>query len=196
MRPTHRIGVAAGVVALMLSAATVAAQPATVAETIAIHVRDYARLNARELDKAARLTDGVYTRVGLRLVWPHGSARLAPPDGLRHFDVVILDGELTDRESPEPNVLGKASRLTKRARVYYPRVLARASGTRSDPAHMLALVLAHEIGHLLLPDHGHSARGIMKPTWDQPVGTLPGFTRAQAELLRHMARDPDRQVAQ
>ena len=43
MRPTHRIGVAAGVVALMLSAATVAAQPATVAETIAIHVRDYAR---------------------------------------------------------------------------------------------------------------------------------------------------------
>ena len=195
MRPGHWIGMAAWVVGMTLPATTVAAEPAA-ADTIAIHVRDYTGLNARELDIATRLAGEVFSRVGLHLVWPEGSARLATEDGLHHFDVVLLDAAMTERESPEPNVLAKASRTTKRARVYYPRVLARATATNSDPARVLAFVLAHEIGHLLLPEYSHSRRGIMQPICERVAGTLPGFTTGQAEMLRTVVREPGRQLGQ
>ena len=57
---------------------------------------------------------------------------------------------------------------------------------------MLAHVMAHEVGHLLLP-HGHSATGLMRANWDaadlrRAVYRQLNFTAEQAELIRARLR--------
>ena len=54
---------------------------------------------------------------------------------------------------------------------------------------ILALAMAHEIGHLLLPPPSHSTSGIKRPLWDGDdirhavLGQLT-FTSAQSSLIR------------
>jgi hypothetical protein len=58
---------------------------------------------------------------------------------------------------------------------------------------VMGLVMAHEIGHLLLP-YGHSRTGLMRPNWD--IGdlqsthnpTMFAFTPEQADVIRERLR--------
>jgi hypothetical protein len=50
--------------------------------------------------------------------------------------------------------------------VFYDRVLRLAHKYQQPAAAVLALAIAHEIGHLLLPAPAHTATGLMKPEWD------------------------------
>jgi hypothetical protein len=58
-----------------------------------------------------------------------------------------------------------------------------------DLSTILAYVIAHELGHLLLPGYGHSPTGVMRADWDNPLardvvkGSLT-FTDAQAARIR------------
>jgi hypothetical protein len=69
----------------------------------------------------------------------------------------------------KPHVMGVALKETRGTMVYvfFGRVehFARAHRIRSST--MLAHVIAHEIGHLLLPKGWHSDRGLMRGTWDR-----------------------------
>ena len=49
--------------------------------------------------------------------------------------------------------------------VFYDRVLRIAHQYRQPVDVILALAMAHEIGHLLLPAPAHSATGLMKADW-------------------------------
>jgi hypothetical protein len=58
---------------------------------------------------------------------------------------------------------------------------------------MLAYVIAHEIGHLLMPGNVHSLTGVMQAGWDTALvrdaarGSLT-FTEAQAARIRAASR--------
>jgi hypothetical protein len=63
------------------------------------------------------------------------------------------------------------------ATVYMDRVEWMARQTGTDRRVLLGRAIAHELGHLLMPTSGHSARGLMRATW------------SSAELRRTRARD-------
>lgn len=55
---------------------------------------------------------------------------------------------------------------------------------------ILGHLMAHEMGHLLLPIDGHSVTGIMQERmgrreWALAIAGLLGFTREEAEMIRH-----------
>jgi hypothetical protein len=60
---------------------------------------------------------------------------------------------------------------------------------------VLACALAHEVGHVLMPDHGHSQEGLMRACWDRDDfnsadrGQLR-FIPEQAALMRQSLRSP------
>ena len=62
-----------------------------------------------------------------------------------------------------------------------------------DASQLLGHVIAHEMGHLLLPSGAHSAAGLMRPIWDlaqvqaADQGALT-FTPDQAGLIREHLR--------
>jgi hypothetical protein len=51
-------------------------------------------------------------------------------------------------------------------------------------ARVLGRVLAHEIGHQLLPAQGHSASGLMRATLDYKEPAPPAFTTTQLDSIR------------
>jgi hypothetical protein len=49
---------------------------------------------------------------------------------------------------------------------------------------VLARVLAHEIGHQMLPLQGHSESGIMRPSLNYRAAAPPTFTHDEAAAIR------------
>jgi hypothetical protein len=81
-------------------------------------------------------------------------------------------------------VLGRASRPTSRAYIFYDRVFDHARMTGSDVSRLLAGVIAHEVGHLLLPALSHAPSGIMRAHWDRQMVRVPDFTVDQGATIR------------
>ena len=159
------------------------AEPAMVA-TVVAHVRDYQQVSHGELAAAQELASHVYEKIGVRLVWTGGSRVGPSTDRFLHVDVVLLDRVMTMRNNPEPKAFGDASHATQRAYIYYPRILDHARHTRSDAVRVLALVFAHELGHVLLPEYSHSTSGLMRASWEGRLLYVPPFSAAQAEAIR------------
>lgn len=177
--------VAAVAAATFLAAARSFADPAPAA-TVVLHVADYAKVPAGEMGSAQQAAARVYERIGVQLVWTDGSARLAPADGAVHLDVWILTAEMTHRMKAAPDGFGQASHSTKRAYIHYSRILAYAKQSASDPARVLALVLAHEVGHMLLPEYSHAPSGLMRANWEGRIVGIPDFLPAQANTISRM----------
>jgi hypothetical protein len=117
-------------------------------------------------------------------VWTGGASATAPADGALHLDVLILSEDRTQEKMSEADALGEASSLTRRAYIHYSRVLAYATRTMSDSRCVLALVLAHEIGHMLLPEPSHTTSGLMRANWRGQIAVVPGFSPTQAATIR------------
>ena len=54
----------------------------------------------------------------------------------------------------------------RRAYVFLPRVLRTARKFKVEVERLMAVAIAHELGHTLLPDASHAAKGIMRAPWD------------------------------
>lgn len=165
--------------------------------TVVLHVTDYYRVPAGYLASAQRRAAAIFAKLRVRLVWTDGSQALAAPDHASHFDVAILSAPMTLAKKPEEGALGEASAATRRAAIHYARVLDYAKRSQSDPACVLALALAHEVGHLLLPPNSHSSWGVMRPAFEGRIARLPEFPSTQAATIRARlaAESEDRQHA-
>jgi hypothetical protein len=143
-------------------------------------------LSTRDRIEAQKRATRVYERIGVRLAWTNGDAADAPADGALHLDVVVLPGDMADQKSADQTALGQAGHVTRRAYIFFSRIEAYAIQTGSDPARVLAAVLAHEIGHMLLPVYSHSPSGLMRARWIGRVGDVPDFDRQQGETIRSL----------
>jgi hypothetical protein len=152
--------------------------------TIVIHVADFQRVPAADMSRAQRVAGETYARIGVRVMWVTGN-ETSVADGAVHLDVVILNDAMTMLKAASPTVLGQAGYETRRAYIFYPRVLSQARRSKSDLSRALAYVLAHEIGHMLLPGHGHVSAGLMQPVCDdRRLVNVPDFLPTQAQAVR------------
>jgi len=177
---TGRMAWIAGAVLTLATSARAADEP-----TLVVHLTDYEHVAPKELAEAETLVAAVYERIGVRLIWTSGSARLAPPDGHLHVDLLILDLAMTAADKPGNGVVGTGSHTAKRAAIFYPRVLTQAIRSQDRPARALGLTVAHELGHVVLPEYSHSPSGLMRAEWDGHIGTIPDFLSFQAVIVRN-----------
>jgi hypothetical protein len=107
-----------------------------------------------------------------------------------HLVVVVLSDSRTDQflkgQWGLDSVLGVAPQETNRVYLFWDRIARRAEEEFVLPQIVLGRVLAHEIGHHMLPQQGHSDTGIMRPTLNYQAHKLPAFTDAQAESIRKL----------
>jgi hypothetical protein len=73
--------------------------------------------------------------------------------------------------------------------VFYDHVVEFARAHRTATPSVLALVVAHEVGHALLPSPGHASTGIMQAAWDGDAIDRAsrhdlGFTPQQGAWIR------------
>jgi hypothetical protein len=179
---------AAAAAGLMVVSRLLAPSVADAAELhrVVLHLTDYQEVAPGELTQAQQLVVRAYGRIGVQLVWAGRPDGVRPDDGNLHVRVSILDQSMSERHNPDVNALGQGSHGAKWAHIYYPRIVTYARRTQSDPARVLAVVIAHELGHVLLPEYSHTRTGLMQPTTDERIVDVPSFLPAQASVIRQM----------
>ena len=151
--------------AVLISGPRAAADSETPRLTIQLQIVNDANVPADILESAQQRVSTIYARAGIELVGH--DTQPAAPSALR-FAVKIVPHSLHYGHD-KPDVMGAALRETRGTIVYvfFGRVERFARAQRVLSSTMLAHVIAHEIGHLLLPKGWHSDRGIMRGKWDR-----------------------------
>jgi hypothetical protein len=177
---------------ILLAVGTASATSAAAAEThpsIVIRVDDRAHLSAQALREAERVASGIYGGAGVNIAWKNDSIEGAPAIA----EVVIVPDVSALPTTPSDDSMGMTSNRdgarTHVAFVFYDRVERFAAAGGADVRTVLGAVIAHELGHLLLPLNAHSDVGVMKARWDPRFVPRAGrgvlnFSPEQARLLR------------
>jgi hypothetical protein len=155
-------------------------------EPLMVLVDDHAGVSADILQRALDITGKIFKEIDVDIIWlKRGDARLKETDVLRSVVIVhVFSREMADR-APF-GLLGIAASGTRFARVFYNRIEDLSPGNEKATACMLGHVVAHELGHLLLPPKSHSATGIMRAGLNGQIveqGNL-GFGANQAHLIK------------
>ena len=162
--PARRIVVAMGLMAAGLAGTAVEAFGAG-AELPAIRILVVNKVGVPPTDVLVRAqseTARIYAAVGVRLEWT-GQPALPP------VVVMIISDSNLEGQAVAANALGTAPAADEGtgrvAYAFYVRLQALAQRHGIDVAKVLGIVMAHEIGHLLLARGAHSSAGIMSGRW-------------------------------
>lgn len=139
----------------------------------------------------------IYRHAGIVISWAPLSS--VPRTGVE-LTLVMVSNSLAEMKDLNDDVMGVAhpgERTCGRiAFVFYNRIEAFARLHKQELPVVLAPVIAHELGHLLLPQQSHSPTGIMRANlrpsdlFDAARG-IPRFTDAQGERMRaRIAAEP------
>ena len=158
--------------------------------TVTVTVQDYASVPSDWLRQATNEMARIYHEIGVEIVWwdpPQSSSQSAPQDLL--IVIIRATSESSERNYPA-NAMGAASGTANdRGRVAYIFYNRTAQFTPLYRGRFLGHFMAHEVGHLLLPQYSHSPTGLMRAQWSRDdleraqYGRL-GFTSEQATLIR------------
>ena len=150
-------------------------------------IMNRAEVPADTLNRAQDDATRVFRLSGIALVWVGAEACQA---GCLTVRIVT---QPVSAKSRDPHMLGVAP-STPEARginlwIFYPRIRVYSAELGMHTSQLLGHVMAHELGHLLLPYGAHSVAGLMRPEWDRPqvraaAEGLLTFTPDQADLIR------------
>ena len=161
------------------SAYGAAPQHSTHRLTVAVY--DYAGIEPATLAYAKQIAGDVYLRAGIEIVW-------VDPDvfedaGSLHIN--LLSREITATSSISRDTVGFATPGSFAANAIYDRIREVAHDYHLPCGVMLGYVMAHELGHLLLPAHSHSESGVMRANLDVQLAAEKklGFTSDQSALI-------------
>jgi hypothetical protein len=145
---------------------------------VSISVHDYANVPTPLLAAAEDQAREIFRRAGLETVWLNCSPKLEREklepgscyfSNTSHLTLKISPRAMNAQFRSRIDVLGTSYPDEKRAGyfayVFYDRIQELAQRRRLGHA-LLADVMAHEIGHLLLGSTSHSASGIMCAHWN------------------------------
>jgi len=127
----------------------------------------------------------VYAGIDVPIEWTAESSAAA--DRTSAVRLILLPYETGDLRRTERQVMGAAVRTSEGnaiAYVYYRRVQAQADRYQVSIGSVLACAIAHELGHLLMPDAAHAASGLMRAGWGRD-----DFNRADQGQLRFLPDD-------
>ena len=141
---------------------------------VVVLVDDRARVQPHLLDLAEKQAARIYTHAGAKMVWRSAPAAVrsegpeAPDDG---FTVrLVIQAEFRGASGSTPTFLMGAAPDTAVecggvAYLFFDQITAFSNIMLRDPALVLGIVAAHEVGHVLLRRQGHSTAGLMRASW-------------------------------
>jgi hypothetical protein len=152
-----------------------------------VQLLDRAQIRPVVMSAVTKEVSAIFRHASVDVIWLTGDDRV---DFLRLL--VILDPD-PSKHTPEPgNTIGvtvkAAGNADPVAYLFVNRIDRVSREAGRNMATVMAYVLAHELGHLLLPPGSHSKAGIMRARWDPKVLTEAAqgiyFTREQAAQIR------------
>ena len=154
--------------------------------SLSLRIMNHAHLSSETVQRAAQEVSAIYRVAGVATTWVEASPHSGPGNG--SVDIVLMSEALADTHVRQRGFrhdnLGYAIRAARRAYIFCRHIHDIEIEFSREPGEVLGLVIAHEVGHLLLPDDAHSAHGIMRTTFDLRSRQRPYFSRAESDLLQ------------
>jgi hypothetical protein len=193
MGPSSAARWAFATVAMLVGAsgAVAAGQDAELELRITVRVYDKAGVQGAALTYAEARAARVFAMIGVNVDWVDGNEanrlNLVAP----YTILIMAEAPPTLKAAMKKlgtDVMGQGAPSVARAYIYYDRVLQLRVVPPRDVTTTLGDVIAHELGHLMLPP-GHSNLGIMRPSINMRSRSLETFTEAEAANVRGSVRD-------
>jgi hypothetical protein len=193
-----------------------AAQSSVGGTALAVHVRNYAEIDAKRLVKAESVAAEILRKAGAETRWagvedipPDQTGNCAEPSltSLSDIRLHIVSSTMAERLALPGNVMGLSPGSGPDRRLVYVfydsvrelsqrQLQAQAKGDiplRASVEQILGEMIAHEIGHILLNLPSHSKTGVMRGDWDLKdlydiAHNSLFFTQSQAEIIRREVR--------
>ena len=175
------------VTAYGVSAASRQAEPEV---RITVRIDDQAHVQGGYLKFAEARAAEVFAMRGVKLDWIDGEQANRLNVVAPYTILIMAEANATLKAKMEHlgmDVLGQGAPLVGRAYIYYDRIIRLNPVPPRDVITTLGDVIAHELGHLLLPP-GHSNLGIMRPSINMISRRLETFTDVEAAQLRERLR--------
>jgi len=148
-----------------------------------VRVDNVAGVLSDDLQFAEERASDIFRTIAVHIRW------IGQEDAVRqritpNFTIVLAEANKTaDGPGAFVDALGEANLTTRRAHVFYDRLMAVSTGTSQTIPGLLGDVIAHELGHFLLPPPGHSPGGIMRPELDSKSWAIRTFTAKQEQEI-------------
>jgi hypothetical protein len=157
---------------------------------LVVHVDDRAGVPAQDLAEAKREVEEIFADAGVSIMWKEGrfpaSVAVTITKGLATRQVALMLVNNTDDPLPGASgcTLGFAAKRPAVAYTFCNRINEQALLYPINVRRLLGRVIAHELGHVLLPPNSHSLHGIMRGNIDVGLENPDRFTRDQARVIR------------
>jgi hypothetical protein len=158
---------------------------------ITVRVDDKAGVQGATLKIAEARAAQVFAMSGVKVDWIDGAEanrlKLVEP----YTILIMVEAPAKLKAAMErigPDVMGQGDAFIGRAYIYYDRILQLRPIPPRDVITTLGDVIAHELGHLMLPP-GHSIVGIMRPSINMMSRRVETFTKEEAAQLRSVLRE-------
>ena len=191
MEHLHQRALTAGLIAIMAFTAQsrASAREPQDPERVSVLVRvdNMANVPADIVRVSEERAADVFGGIAVRLEWIDGQTANRDMVIAPYTVVLVSGGAVPDKaatKGPVDIVVGEAAAAAHRAYVFYDRIAAMRLISARDLASTLGDVIAHELGHLMLPANSHSASGIMRPGLELRPGWVGTFDERQARLIR------------
>lgn len=136
---------------------------------VSVAFQNGANINPSVINRAMAAVTRTFAATGITLTRRHADEDAGTAD--HRITVVLMAKATADFKTPNPLVMGAAAEAEFQcgtiAYVFYDRIVSFAKAEEQDVTLVMALVIAHELGHLLLPPASHAADGVMKATWQR-----------------------------
>jgi hypothetical protein len=147
--------------------------------TATVRVDNLAAIRNEYLQFAEDRAATVFSGIGAHIIWIDEDSTIQQHVNPSFTLVVLRAGPTEGHDSRLVDTLGTAVPSVRRAHVFLDRIEALNVSSNSILS-VLGDVMAHELGHLLLPPPGHSLDGIMRPNVAIQLAPAPTFSKSQA----------------
>lgn len=158
---------------------------------ITVRVDDKAGVQGALLKIAKSRATEVFAMSGVEVEWIDGEEANRLKIATTYTVLIMAEAPSSLKAAMEQlgtDVMGQGAPVIGRAYIYYDRIVALRPIAPRDLPTTLGDVMAHELGHLILPP-GHSTVGIMRPSINMTSRRVETFTPSEkAAITARLAR--------
>jgi hypothetical protein len=171
----------AGAMAIALAGPVGAAPTGDERPRIGVYIKNYPDVGRDDLARARTEVEQIFAPAGVSVAWVEAD----DPD---RITVLLLSITRDSREDSAGCALGLALASKSTAYVFVNRIVKATQHRPVDLPVVLGRVIAHEIGHVLMPQGQHSRFGIMRADLDLGYANPGNFSDVETRRIQSRLR--------